>query len=136
MRVGLFAMVLGLIPAVTFPLVESEVLCMVLMAMTIFILTFPMGSGPAGLQEFLPNQMRGQMSAWYLFILNMFGLALGPTLVALLTDYWFGNPQDLRYSLAVLSAVALSLSTLVFALGLKPYRKSITHYQQTVMAQI
>ena len=42
--------------------------------------------------------MRGQASAVYLFVITMVGLGIGPTAVALGTDFVFGDDNALRYS--------------------------------------
>jgi hypothetical protein len=51
-------------------------------------------------QIFTPNQMRGQMTALYLFIFNIIGFGLGPTVVVLFTDYVFGAESQTGYSLS------------------------------------
>jgi hypothetical protein len=65
------------------------------------------------------------MSALYLLVVNLIANGLGPTFVALVTDYGFGNPGALRYSLAIISTVALLLAVGVLRVCLTPYRKSV-----------
>jgi hypothetical protein len=45
--------------------------------------------------------VRGQVSALYLFVLNLGGGSLGPLLPGLLNDRWFHDPQKVGYSLAI-----------------------------------
>ena len=66
--------------------------------------------------------MKAQVSALSLFFDNLFGLALGPTIVASLTDFLFGDDMALRYSLALLPLVLCPLAALLTYLALKPYR--------------
>lgn len=47
-----------------------------LMGPGIFFLSLPMGTSPAALQPIFPNQVRGQVSALFLFLLNLGGLSL------------------------------------------------------------
>ena len=48
----------------------------------------------------MPNNMRGQASAIYLFVVNFVGLGIGPSAVAILTDYVFrGDESVLRQNL-------------------------------------
>ena len=54
--------------------------------------------------------MKAQVSALSLFFANLFGLALGPTIVASLTDFLFGDDMALRYSLALLPLVLCPLA--------------------------
>ena len=67
----------------------------------------PFGVGPAAIQEIMPNSMRGQASAVYLFVITMVGLGIGPTAVALCTDFVFGDDNALRYSLLIVTGIAL-----------------------------
>lgn len=92
---------LTLIPIVIYPLVSDGVLAMVFIG-TYYITaaaTTPMGLGI--IQEITPPRMRGQLTAVFGFSAVFVGMGLGPLSVALLTDYVFGDPGDLRYSLAI-----------------------------------
>ena len=66
-------------------------LALVLWAPGIFFLSLAMGTSPAALQRIFPNQVRGQVSALYLFLLNLGGLSLGPLLPGFLNDRLFHN---------------------------------------------
>lgn len=66
----------------------------------------PFGAAAAAIQDITPNQMRGQVTAIYQFAANMFGIGLGPTLVALFTDHLFNN--DLALGNSIVLAVAVS----------------------------
>jgi MFS family permease len=130
MRVGLFA-ALGALPlVVAFPLMDDAFWVTVLMAPTVFCLSMPFGVAPAAIQEIMPNSMRGQASAIYLFVITLIGLGLGPTAVALFTDYVFGNDAALRYSLLIVTSLAVSGSVVLLWMGLKPYRESLQRLQQ------
>jgi hypothetical protein len=53
---------------------------------------------------------------------NLFGLALGPSAVAAITDFAFADDQALKYSLAVLPVIVCLLAALLVGRGLKHYR--------------
>ena len=80
---------------------------------------------PAAIQEIMPNAMRGQASAIYLFVVNLLGLGLGPTAVALVTDYVFRDDQAVRYSLLIVMTSAELIALGLLWKGLKPYRESL-----------
>jgi len=82
-------------------------------------------AGGAALMLVTPNQLRGQTTAIYYFIISLAGLTLGPTSVALLTDYLFRDEAQLRYSLAIVGLLAglLALASALFTA--KPYKESI-----------
>ena len=130
MRVGLYA-ALGALPLVLmFPLMPNALWATVLLAPTIFCLSMPFGVAPAAIQEIMPNSMRGQASAIYLFVITLFGLGLGPTAVALVTDYVFADDNALRYSLLIVTTLAVFGSVLLLWRGLSPYRDSLQRLQQ------
>ncbi|PIA71784.1 spinster family MFS transporter [Pseudomonas sediminis] len=130
MRVGLYA-ALGALPMVVlYPLVDSAFWASVLMAPTVFCLSMPFGVAPAAIQEIMPNSMRGQASAIYLFVITLIGLGVGPTAVALVTDFVFADDAALRYSLLIVTTLAVSTSIILLAKSLKPYRESVTRLEQ------
>lgn len=91
-----------------------------------FFLALPMGTAVAALQLIFPNQLRGQVSALYLFILNLGGLTLGPLLPGVFNDYLFKNEKMIGPSVAITIAGAAFLMLVVFTATLRPYR---AHYQ-------
>lgn len=125
MRVGLYAAIAAVPFVLGFPLMESAFWASVLMAPTVFCLSMPFGVAPAAIQEIMPNSMRGQASAIYLFVITLLGLGIGPTAVALVTDYVFADDNALRYSLLIVTLVAIISSIILLGNGLKPYRESI-----------
>lgn len=130
MRVGLYA-AMGALPLVLmFPLMPNALWATVLLAPTIFCLSMPFGVAPAAIQEIMPNSMRGQASAIYLFVITLFGLGLGPTAVALVTDYVFADDNALRYSLLIVTTLAVLSSVVLLWRGLHPYRESLQRLQQ------
>jgi MFS family permease len=135
MRVGLYSSLLALPLVLTFPLIDDGFWVAVLMAPTVFCLSMPFGVAPAALQEIMPNSMRGQASAMYLFITTMIGLGLGPTSVALVTDYVFADDHALRYSLLLITALAVGSAAILLGFGLKPYRASLEYLQRWTPAR-
>ena len=95
------------------------------MVPAVFALGMPFGAAPAAIQEIVPNQMRGQASAVYLFIVNLIGLGVGPTAVALVTDKVFANDLDLKWSMLIVGTMANLVAIGFLAAGLKPYRETL-----------
>ena len=117
-RVGLLSACCSLPLAMAYPLVSSGKAALAIYAASNFFAAMPWGVAPAAIQEMMPNQMRGQASAVYLFIVNLLGLALGPYLLAIFTDYVFRDEMMVNYSLFSTSLIAhiLSIATLLFCL--------------------
>ena len=57
-------------------------------------------SGSIAVINVTPNQIRGQTMALYLLTISLLGLSLGPTAVALLTDYVFKDPAMIDWSVS------------------------------------
>lgn len=60
---------------------------------------------------------RARVFATYNFVQNALGLTLGPTLVAILTDYVFLDPAHLRYSMTTVAILAGVAGTVLIALS-------------------
>ena len=63
----------------------------------------------------------GQISALFLFALNLGGLTLGPLLPAVLNDYFFHSEQMIGTSLAISIAIGAILTAVVFRVIYAPY---------------
>ena len=124
LRVGICASVVAIVGGV-YLLVGSGTLAAILMVPSVFALGMPFGAAPAAIVAIVPNQMRGQTAAVYLFIVNLIGLGVGPTAVALVTDYVFANDLALKWSMLIVGTVANLAAIGLLAAGLKPYRETI-----------
>lgn len=116
--------------AVATPLMPNATLATLGLAFATFFLAFPQGLPAAALQVIAPNALRAQMTALYFLVGNLIALGFGPTLVALVTDYGFEDPQKLRYSMSVVCAIVIPLGLVAAYLSLKPYRESVDRAQQ------
>jgi undecaprenyl pyrophosphate phosphatase UppP len=99
-------------------------LALIMLGITSFLLAFPQGLPAAALQVITPNPLRAQMTALYFLVGSLISMGFGPTIVALVTDYVFGDPMKLHYSMAVVSATMIPLGVTLAFLSLKPYRAS------------
>ena len=124
LRVGVLAACVAIIGNV-YLLANTGTLAAILMVPTIFALGMPFGAAPAAIVAIVPNQMRGQTAAVYLFIVNLIGLGVGPTAVALVTDYVFADDLALKYSLLIVGTAANVAAILLLGAGLKSYRETV-----------
>ena len=125
LRATLYGGLLAVPFGVATPLMPNETLAVVSLAITTFLLAFPQGLPAAALQVIAPNRLRAQMTALYFLVGNLIALGIGPTMVALVTDYGFADPQQLRYSMSIVCAIVIPLGVIAVALSLKPYRESV-----------
>ena len=108
-----------------FPLVGNPWVAVGMLAVQSFIVGWGIGPQNAALQVITPNQMRGQVTALYLFVFNLIGFGLGPTFIAVLTDYVFGSEDQLRYAMALAASVMAPLAALIYWSGLKAYGEAV-----------
>jgi MFS family permease len=70
-----------------------------------------------------PNRARAQVTAVYITLTTLIGLVVGPTVVGLITDYVFKNPNDIRYSLALVVSLPAPIMFLLLRSAWRPYRQ-------------
>ena len=119
----------AVLPACAYPLMPSDTWALALMAPMILCSSAPWGVAVSALQQMAPNELRGQVGAFYLFTVNLIGIGFGPTLVALLTDYYFADPAALRYSMAIVAGGAAIAAVLALNWGLPHFRASLVRAQ-------
>ncbi len=107
------------------PLAGSAGLSLTLFGAFLFAGAMPYGGAAAAFQEITPNRMRGQVSAIYLFWLNLAGIGLGPTLVATMSQKIFGGDLGISAAISTDVAIAAPLSVVVFWLTRRSYRAAL-----------
>ena len=122
----LFYCCIGLVPAgVLAPLMPN-----VWGALALLFFTFFFGSaatGPTGsfVQLITPDRMRAQFGAAYQLSLNLLGLSLGPTAVAVITDYVYRDELMLRYSLSWVVALFNPIAVALVYFALRHRRRQL-----------
>lgn len=120
-RVVFIAALLIFFPQVLFPLMPNPYVALALLAILNFVLSLAPGPQNAAFQVITPNQIRGQVTAIYIFILNVVGFGLGPVFIAVLTDYVFGSEAQLGHAMSLAALIMEPLAALIFWLAMKPY---------------
>jgi Major Facilitator Superfamily len=118
---GFFAVPLSTI----FPLMPTPVLALTIYAMNTVILFMVPGPQNAALQAITPNQMRGQVTALWLFLFNFVGYGFGPTMIALVTDYVFHDEGRLPEAMALSSGVLGTIAMIIIMSGMKSYGEMV-----------
>lgn len=129
-RTPLLTLALSAIPASLAPLMPSETSCLVVLALATFLSSFPVALTIAALQVVTPNTMRGQVVALFFFLASILGNGLGPTLVAAVTDYVYGNEMMVGVAISTVTIVITPIVVLILLWGLKPYRESLARAAQ------
>lgn len=125
LRTVIVSRFVGIPAQIAMPLMPTPWLAVFCGALASFSIGVGGASQNAALQIVTPGQMRGQVTALYMFIFNVIGMGLGPTVAALLTDYVFRAESELRFALLTLQAVIGPLSLLIIWLGVRPYVREV-----------
>lgn len=107
--------------AFMYALMGSEQMSLWLMVGTIFGTNMCFACAASAMQRMYPAAMLGLAAGIYFFMSNAVGLMVGPTVVAAITDYGFGDPQKVGYSLSIVGGTARLLAFVVFVVGLGSY---------------
>jgi MFS family permease len=99
----------------------------VLLGVTVahLLLTPFVGYAAAAIQIITPGNMRGRISALFLFVVSAFGLGLGPSVVAGLTDFLFRSEARLGDALATFVALCAGAAALVLGLACRRFRLAV-----------
>jgi MFS family permease len=134
MRVAWYCVILAVFGAVCAPLAPNPyVSLLMLFPVTIGTLAAT-GAGLTGLMVVTPNQMRAQAAALYYLVVNLVGLTVGPTGIALLTDHVFRNDAMLRYSVLWIAAVTGLFAIVLLGYNVRQYRRAHVEAQTWLRA--
>jgi MFS family permease len=123
-RTIMYASMLATFPAVAAPLMGSKVLTLIVLWPAVLLGAAYLGVMAASFQPITPNQMRGQTTAIYIFVTNIFGMAVGTSVLAAFTDFLYQDDGKLHYSIATANAIFYPAAVLLFWYCLAGYRKS------------
>jgi MFS family permease len=105
--------------AVLFPLAPTPETSLMLLAGLNFFAGFPFAGGYAAIQELTPNRMRAQVTAAMLLLVNLIGAGLGPTVIAVFTDFLFRDPQALPHALSLAAVLTLPAAVVLLVMLLR-----------------
>jgi MFS family permease len=125
MRVTFLSTCLFAPTAIAFALMPSPALAMAWLAAGYLVSSLQFGPINAAIQTVTPNEMRGQVTALYLFIFNLFGSGLGPVVIGFVTDHILRSEAKLGHSIVLTATVLEPLVLIIMWLGIKPYARSV-----------
>lgn len=126
LRVGIISAIgAGLILGPAFAL-KDVTWTLVLTAPGLFFAALPMGISVAALQRIFPNQVRGQVSAFFLFVLNLGGYPLGTMMPGVFNNYVFHDEMMLGPSMAATITIGAILMLVLLIGTIAPYKR---HYK-------
>jgi len=104
---------------IAYPIAPTPWWSLSLMLFAIFGNNMAYACATTTLQRIFPVGMLGLSLGIYFFMSNVVGMGAGPTLVAMVTDYVFGDPSKLGYSLSIIVGSFRVLAFLLILMALK-----------------
>lgn len=101
----------------------DPVVSMLCFGLTTACLMAPNGAILAAIQELVPNQLRGRITALYYVALGLVSMTLGPLLIGVMNDYLFTGTDGVGKSLATIAVVTLPLAGAMMLLAGSKWRR-------------
>jgi MFS family permease len=122
LRTGIAGVLFTLPFGVLAPLAPTPTLALVGFAGLTFFASFPWGAATAALQLITPNRLRAMVSAIFLFLVNLVGIGIAATVIAMIKDFVFGYDEAINYAISIAVGVVAPISAFLLWRGLAPYR--------------
>jgi MFS family permease len=113
------------LPAIFAVLAPSPWITWGLSGLTIFVVSVAAPAQNAAFQIVTPTEHRGKMTALFLFIFSVVGVAFAPIITALITDYVFRDESQIKWAIFLPAVVFGPISLVITWLGLKPYEREV-----------
>lgn len=121
LKVGIVGSMLALPFAIGAPFAPTGELAMAIIAVMSFAFGLAQGLPAAAFQAVTPNRVRARVIALYLLVGNIIAFTVGPTGVAMISDYWLRDPAKIGIAIGVLSAFVVPAGVLALVLARKPF---------------
>ena len=118
-----YSMIILTVAAVLVPLMPNYQTATLMFIPQIVTAAGQTALAPVAMINITPNQLRGQVTAVYFFVISMTGYTLGPTSVALITDFIFKDESLIMYSMSIVSLV-------VGLIGIYAGFKSLNYFRE------
>jgi MFS family permease len=117
---------LALLPTATaFTLIPDGRAAIALLIPVTFLMAMPSGLMMTTLQAIAPNELRGQMVAFYLVAVSFLSYTFAPSLPAMISDFVFGSELALGKSISLLAVLNYGLAFVCLAWCLPAYRRAL-----------
>ncbi|MEZ5595594.1 MAG: MFS transporter [Pseudomonadales bacterium] len=130
LRIVMWGSLLLLPTATTLTLLDDAWLAIALLVPVTFCMAMPPGLMMSTLQAIAPNELRGQMVAFYLVAVSFLSYTFAPSLPALVSDYVFHSEMALGKAISSLAVINYSIAFLSIAACLPAYRRALAEAER------
>ncbi len=120
----IIARLIGL-PAIFAVMMPSPWLTWGLAGLSVFAVGAAAPAQNAAFQIVTPTELRGKMTALFLFIFNFVGVAVAPLITGLITDFILKDESQIRWAIFAPAVTFGPISLLITWLGLKAYGREV-----------
>lgn len=117
------------VSTIAMPLMPTGELALAMMALGAF---FGLAGAPAqnaAIQRIAPDEMRGQVTALYLFMFTFFG-ALGPAVIGGVSTFVVVDEAQIWKALLITAVVLMPTATYLMYRGIRPYREEVERLEK------
>jgi len=129
-RLSVIGLVIGFIPFAIAPISSSVIVFATLIAVGYFFVYWNTVLSPVALQLVSPSQMRSTVASLFTVATVLIGFGTGPTFVALITDFVFGDESMIHLSIGIVCCIAFGLGAVILAFGRKPFGELMEQLEQ------
>jgi MFS family permease len=112
------------LPGMFFPLMPNPVLAWALASLTMFGIGMSGPSQNAAFQIVTPTELRGKMTALYLFCYSVVGVTFAPMVTGFISTHVVGE-ANIKWAVFLPAAIVGPIALFITWLGLKPYGKEV-----------
>jgi MFS family permease len=128
MRVYIISLIVA-VPGVFDVLMPDPWIAFAVGTISLFTLGMRGAAQNSGLQIITPAELRGKVTALYLLVYSLVGVAFSPILYALITDYVLRDESMIRWAIFWPLILFRPLSLVIAWFGLKPYAREIARLE-------
>ncbi len=107
------------------PLMPTAQLALPLLLLKSLFINYPSAAAMTAINEITPNEHRGITTALYVILTGLVAQGLGPLSVGMTTDFVFGDPKMIGYSMSAVVFVTGFAGLICLLWGRKAYREAL-----------
>tara|TARA_B100000214_G_scaffold92552_1_gene64010 strand:- start:1160 stop:2461 length:1302 start_codon:yes stop_codon:yes gene_type:complete len=120
-KLAIFGISMASLSLVLLPFQENVNFALAFITLASFFVTLPLAGTSSAMVIVSPNRIRGVITGIYVVVTSVFGLVLGPFLVASSTDFIFQDPNAVAKSLALVSFLIGPVGIFFMMQGVKKF---------------
>ena len=122
-KLAIFGITMASLSLVLLPFQPNVNIALVFVTMASFFVTLPLAGTSSAMVIVSPNRIRGVITGIYVVVTSVFGLVLGPFLVASSTDFIFQDTNAVAKSLALVSVLVGPVGIFFMFKGINSFRE-------------